>query len=161
MSSSSGSNLDKIAIRNILSIRYNPLEKPFIKPAKWQDYTNEVYNNARDKLQELLVKSTLDKLSDQKTIAISLSGGIDSTLCLGLIRHVFPEKKVIGICGVFAGGFDESIVAKRVADKFNADFHIVHMESVFTHMPEIITIHTPDCKTCKKIHQYPGHRRWF
>ena len=140
MSSSSGSNLDKIAIRNILSIRYNPLEKPFIKPAKWQDYTNEVHNNTRDKLQELLVKSTLDKLSDQKTIAISLSGGIDSTLCLGLIRHVFPEKKVIGICGVFAGGFDESIVAKRVADKFNADFHIVHVESVFTHMPEIITI---------------------
>ena len=46
MSSSSGANLDKIAIRNILSIRYNPLEKPFIKPAKWQDYTNEEIGRA-------------------------------------------------------------------------------------------------------------------
>ena len=160
MSSSAGPSLDKVAIRNILSIRYNPLEKPLIKPAKWKDYANETHGNSRGRLQELLLKSTLDKLSDQKTIAISLSGGIDSTLCLGLIRHAFPEKKVIGICGVFAGGFDESIVAKRVADKFNADFHIVHMESVFTHMPEIITI-TKKPKWNTYIHLIAKHAKKF
>lgn len=134
------SNLDKIAIRNILSIRYNPLEKPPIKPTKWQDFTNDVYDKNGTTLQKLLVKSIRDKLSNEKSIAISLSGGIDSTLCLGLIRHAFPEKKIIGVCGVFAGGFDESAVAKRIADKFNVDFNLVHMESIFTYMPEIISI---------------------
>lgn len=157
---SSSSNLDKVAIRNILSIRYNPLEKPLIKPARWQDFTNEIPDKKGIKIQKLLEKSIVDRLSNEKTIAISLSGGIDSTLCLGLIRHTFPEKKIVGICGVFAGGFDESVVAKHTADKFNADFHIVHMESIFTNMPEIISI-TKKPKWNTYIHLIGKHARKF
>lgn len=160
MSPKSIANLDKIAIRNILSIRYNPLEKPLIRPAKWQDFTREIYDRRGIQLQKLLVNSIHDKLNNEKSIAISLSGGIDSTLCLGLIRHTFPEKKIIGVCGVFAGGFDESVVAKRIADKFNADFHIVHMESIFTNMPEIISI-TKKPKWNTYIHLIAKHAKRF
>ena len=90
--------------------------------------------------EKLLENSIIKNLSNKKTIAISLSGGIDSTLCLGLIRKIFPDKKIYGICGVFGEGFDESEIAGQVANQFNANFSVVKMDSIFTHMPEIISI---------------------
>ena len=75
-----------------------------------------------------------------KSISISLSSGIDSSLLLGLLRKILPNKKIKAFCGIFHDGFDESENAKKIADQFDADFKIVKMDSVFTNMPQLISI---------------------
>ena len=87
------------------------------------------------------MNSTVNSIPDDaKSIAISLSSGIDSSICLAILRKSFPDKKIIAICGVFDSGFDESVEAKKIAEKFSAEFKVVHMDSIFTNMPEIISI---------------------
>jgi len=133
-------NLDADFIKNILTIRYNPLD-PSINPTiTWKDFRNTIQDKNGFQTEELLEKSITKNLSNKKSISISLSGGIDSTLCLGLIRKIFPEKKIFGFCGVFGEGNDESKIAGQVANQFDTDFHIVHMDSIFSSMPEIISI---------------------
>tara|TARA_B100001540_G_scaffold117228_2_gene105129 strand:- start:5285 stop:6487 length:1203 start_codon:yes stop_codon:yes gene_type:complete len=132
--------INKTNIRNILTIRYNPLEKPIIPKPKWQNFDYDILDKQGLQTEKLLKNSIVKNLSDEKSISISLSSGIDSSLSLALIRNVFPDKKLTGICGVFGEGFDESVVAEKIAHKFDADFSIVQMSSIFTQMPEIISI---------------------
>ena len=135
--------LDKNSIRNFLTIRYNPLDKPFFKPASWQDFRSS--DSDPDGYQsEKLLKNTIYKFTANRKgpYVVSLSSGIDSTLCLALLRKILPKEKIVAICGVFEEGFDESKIAKEIAEKFEADFKIVCMDSIFTHMPEIIAIST-------------------
>ena len=132
--------LNKKNIRNILTVRYNPLDKSSIPLSTWKNFNYDLKDNDGIQTEKLLTDSIRRNLSKEKSISISLSSGIDSSLCLGLIRKVFPEKKITGICGVFGESFDESIVAEKIAHKFNADFLTVNMDSIFHQLPEIISI---------------------
>lgn len=133
--------LDKISIRNILSIRYNPEEKPLFPPSSWQDFKTKQTDPIGITTQRLIQNNIKDALEfTDEPITISLSGGIDSTLCLALLRKVLPDKKITAICGVFKRGFDESHVAKKIAKKFQTNFKLVHMGSIFTYMPELISV---------------------
>lgn len=133
--------LDKKQVQNFLTIRYNPLDTPVIPPASWQDFraTESDQNGKKSELflQRSILKSIPEK---EKTITISLSSGIDSSLCLALLRKTFPDKKIVAICAVFEDAYDESIIAKKIAQKFEADFKIVNMKSLFSNMPEIVYI---------------------
>ncbi|MGI0009817.1 MAG: asparagine synthase-related protein, partial [Nitrosopumilaceae archaeon] len=133
--------LDKNAIRNFLTIRYNPLEEPPIRPATWKDFQPN-FSDPNGYQSEKLLKNSILKLSAQKKghFVVSLSSGIDSTLCLALLRKAYPQEKIVAICGVFEEGFDESKRAKEIATKFEADFKVVYMDSIFTRMPEIVFI---------------------
>lgn len=133
--------LDKNTICNFLTIRYNPLEKPIINLATWKDFRNTNSDPNGNSTEKLLKNVFSKKLSEKRgPFIVSLSSGIDSTLCLALLRLTFPTEKIIAICGVFKEGHDESIRAKEIATKFNADFKVIYMDSIFTNMPEIISI---------------------
>ncbi len=133
-------SLDKNGIQNILSIRYDPTKKPPISKAMWKNFspsnnisTNEIYSK--------LLLSTKKNISNaNEPLAISLSGGIDSTLCLAFLRKAFPKRKIFAICGVFEERFDESNIAQMAAKKFNASLITVKMNSIFSNMPEIVSI---------------------
>jgi Asparagine synthase (glutamine-hydrolyzing) len=71
---------------------------------------------------------------------VSLSSGIDSTLCLALTRKVFANEKIVAICGVFEGSYDESERALKIAETFDAEFRLVNMDSVFASLPELVLI---------------------
>jgi len=133
--------LDKSAIRNILSIRYNPLNSTLSQQKKWQDFVSKKTDPMGIITEKKLKKSAIKLLSfSDEPVSISLSSGIDSTLSIGIIRNVFPKRKIIAICGIFEGGYDESKAAQKIAEKFDADFHTVIMDSMFTNIPEIISI---------------------
>ena len=108
--------IDFTSIRNILTIRYNPLEKPLIDPISWKDFDSSKTDKVGKKTQKLLLKSVKKQFPDtNEPLVISLSSGIDSSLSLALIREAFPKKKIIAICGVFEKNNDESKQAKKIA----------------------------------------------
>jgi len=132
--------INKKLIQNFLTIRYDP-ENQLVNLAKWQDFTTKNSDLDGKKTEILLKKSVKYSIpDDEEPLAISLSSGIDSSLCLALLRDVFPNRKITAICGVFENGNDESKIAKKIAEKFSADFKTVYMDSIFTNMPEIISI---------------------
>lgn len=135
------SRLNKNAIRNFLTIRYNPLEKPIVASVTWRDFRPSVSDPNGYQIEKLL-KNAISKVPTTKKgpFIVSLSSGIDSTLCLALLRKTFPNEKIIAICGIFEEAYDESKRAKEIATKFDADFKVVYMDSIFTNMPEIISI---------------------
>tara|TARA_B100000029_G_scaffold470505_1_gene509388 strand:- start:1774 stop:2979 length:1206 start_codon:yes stop_codon:yes gene_type:complete len=131
--------IDYSEIRNLLTIRYNPEEKPMEKNIPRIFPNNSIKTNKKI-LEKLLIESIKNQCENHKKISVSLSGGIDSSLVLGLLRKTFPEKKIFGICGIFEDTFNESDVAQKNCDKFNADFQTIKMGSIFENMPELISI---------------------
>lgn len=133
-------NINKKLIRNYLTIRYNPTTNTS-NLATSKNFRSSNSDPDGKISEDLLMKSVEKSIpNEEKPIAISLSSGIDSSLCLAILRKNFPKRKIFAICGVFDSGFDESKEAKKIAEKFSADFKILHMGSMFTNMPEIISI---------------------
>ena len=105
----SSKKLDLKLIQNYLTFRYNPVKTSIIPFA-----TTKNFNERNSDSNGIIVQSLLENVvknqfeNYDKPIIISLSGGIDSTLCSAILRKVFPKKKIIGICAVFENGYDES-----------------------------------------------------
>ena len=132
--------IDKKQIRNFLTIRYDP-SKNSSDLASWKNFKAKSPDPSGQITEKLLLTSIKNSIpNNNKPIAISLSSGIDSSICLALLRKSFPDRKIFAICGVFDSGFDESVQAKKIADKFSAELKVLHMYSMFTNMPEIISI---------------------
>ena len=127
-------------IRNFLTIRYNPVDKPSIPPINWKSISNTTNDPNGLKTQKLLEKSIKKRFNNADTITTSLSGGIDSSVSLALLRKTFPKKKIIAITGVFEGNYNESPTAKKIASNFDVKFKTIKMDSIFTTMPKIISI---------------------
>jgi asparagine synthase (glutamine-hydrolysing) len=134
-------SLDTVAIKNFLTIRYDNRQKSQILPVTPSNFSKPVFDSNGLKTEKLLESSLKQHFSENdEPISLSLSGGIDSTLILGLLRKIFPKRKIFAICGIFENAYDESIIAQKVAEKFDADFKIVQMDSIFSYMPKIISI---------------------
>ena len=128
-------------MKNILTIRYDPTEKPKLSPATLKNFDETQTDSTGLKTKTLLINALKNKLKNSnEPIAVSLSSGIDSTLCLSLLREIFPDRELIGICGIFEKGFDESKQASKIAKKFNAKFKTVKMPSIYQTMPKLISI---------------------
>ena len=128
---------NRVSIRNILTIRYDITKKPVLKLATVQDFEKS-FNDRDGHITEKLLNSSFKKIKKFDRFSISLSGGIDSILCLGLLRKNFPNAKIFAISGVFEDAYDESIHAKNIAEKVDADFHQIQMESIYTKMPQFV-----------------------
>ena len=128
-----------VSIKNILTIRYDITEKTVNKPATILDFKRS-FNDQGGYMTEKLLNNSFRKIREYDKFSISLSGGIDSSLCLALLRNNFPKAEITTISGVFENAYDESTHAKKLAEKFDADFHPINMESIYTKMPEIVYI---------------------
>jgi len=134
-------NLDRTYIRNFLTLRYNPLQNTTRSLANTKTFS--IGNSDPDgKLLEKLLLESVSKLPKNKkdVFTVSLSSGIDSSLSLALLRKQFPDQKIVSICGIFDKKQNESKKAKEIARKFNSDFKILRIPSLYTHMPELISM---------------------
>ena len=102
-------------IRNILTLRYDPTQKttlPVLKPNDFISTKNYDLNFIENNLKNS-IETTLEST---KNLTISLSGGIDSTLVLALIRKTLPDLKINAISIKFSNSTDETFTAKKIAD---------------------------------------------
>ena len=130
------------AICNILTLRYNPEIKPLLPIKTWKDFQPD---NAVISIEH--IENTISGLLKQKIesnkikkISIALSGGIDSTLILAMLRKLFPDIEIEAITIKFAKSTDESSVAAKIAENFEANHHIVHLENYLEELPKAISV---------------------
>ena len=85
------------------------------------------------------LKKKLNYINEQE-ISIALSGGVDSALMLSLLRKTKPDVKINAISIKFANSIDETPAASKIAEKYNADHHIIHLENYLSELPKAISI---------------------
>ena len=116
------------AARYILTLRYNPLLAPVLPAVTPRDMRPALHSSSSPEVIERLaataLRDILDTIPDAR-VAISLSGGVDSALVLGLIRRHFPNLNVTAISVRFEDGYDETEQAARVAESLGVERHIV------------------------------------
>ena len=125
---------------NILTLRYDPSITPNLPKKTWKDFIpteNSFNSEIIEKLICNSIEKNLEKFSGKK-ISIALSGGVDSTLVLSLIRKVNPDIDIQAISIKFADSIDETIDAAKIADTFNAEHNIVNLENYLSELPRAI-----------------------
>ena len=88
--------LSNSSIQNLLTLRYDFEQKSSLTELNWNDFI------PRQPISEKIILSLLEKsinnliTDDSKTVAIALSGGIDSTLVLSLLKKTHPNLHIRG-----------------------------------------------------------------
>lgn len=138
----SKSSISSSSISNILTLRYDPSIIPNLPKKSWKDF--ETINQPPDiKLIENLISTDISQKIESfnpKKLSIALSGGVDSTLVLSLIRKSYPDITIDAISIKFANSVDETISASKIAEKFEANHHIIHVDNYLSELPKAISI---------------------
>ena len=75
-----------------------------------------------------------------KKICIALSGGVDSTLVLSLLRKIKPDIEIEALSIKFANSVDETKNASKIADTFDANHTIIDLENYLSELPKAISM---------------------
>jgi len=126
-------------IRNILTLRYDPSQKSKLPILNSSNFSNSLDYDINF-IENTLKNSIQNNLESANNLSISLSGGIDSTLVLGLIRKTLPDLNVNAISIKFNDSIDETNIAKNIADFFEVEHEIIDIENYLLELPAAISI---------------------
>jgi asparagine synthase (glutamine-hydrolysing) len=128
-----------LTIRNILTLRYDPTQSTQLPILTWRNFT-PTENLSVDFIKKTMgdyVKEKIETFKIKK-IAVALSGGIDSTLVLTLLKRDFPQINLETISIKFAESVDESEKAAKISDFFGITHHTVFLENYLSELPQAI-----------------------
>ena len=130
------------SITNILTLRYDPSINPNLPKKTWKDFESISESPDIDFIENSILEEIENKLKslNSKNVSIALSGGIDSTLVLSLLRKADPDLKINAVSIKFANSVDESSTASKIAEKYNAEHHVINLENYLTELPKAISI---------------------
>ena len=134
--------LESPSLVNILTLRYDPLIESNLPKKTWKDFESIdespnilfIENSICDSLEQKL------KTLKGEKICIALSGGVDSTLVLSLIRKIKPDITIEAVSIKFADSVDETTTASKIAETFDANHNVVYLENYLSELPKAISI---------------------
>ena len=134
--------INPLSLVNILTLRYDPSINPNLSPKSSKDFLADDNPIDIQYVENLICNEMENKLKtlDDKELSVALSGGVDSTLVLTLLRKINPEIKLHAVSIKFANSVDETPAASKIAERFNAEHHIVHLENYLSELPKAISI---------------------
>ena len=133
--------LQPLSMINILTLRYDPSIKTNLPTKTWKDFQPKNNPPSIEFIEKSIcysIEQTLKKFDEQK-ISIALSGGVDSTLVLSLIRKVKPDIDIEAISIKFADSVDETSTASKIAETFDASHNILYLENYLSELPKAIS----------------------
>ena len=130
------------SIVNILTLRYDQSINPNLPKKTWKDFEPIAEAPNLDLIENSILQEVENKLKsiNSKEVSIAISGGVDSTLVLSLLRKTNLDLKINAISMKFANSVDESSSASKIAQKYNAEHHIIHLENYLAELPKAISI---------------------
>ena len=128
-------------IKQILTLRYSTnLESlsPKIIP---EQFKIKQITNPEVSVEKSIRKSICDQIGDDpKSLGISLSSGIDSTLVLALLREEYPSANIESISVKFSESIDETKNSKKISEKFETNHHVLEVDNFLEELPKAISI---------------------
>ena len=135
-------NKNKINISslvNILTLRYDTSIKPNLPPKNPRDFSVDENCVTTQNIEDSICNEIKNKLDDTE-VSIALSGGVDSTLVLALLRKVKPDQKIHAVSIKFSNSVDETPAASEIAQKFDAEHEIIYLDNYLSELPKVISI---------------------
>ena len=129
------------SIKSILTLRYDYTQIPTLPRLKWEDLEKKEEFSVEDignHLTSHMYKQIPENYSGP--ISISLSGGIDSSLALCLLKQNFPENQIDAISIKFSDSIDETETAAIIAKKVGIDHHIIEIDNFLEKLSDAISI---------------------
>ena len=132
---------DPIVGNYILSLRYNPHQHTELSKLNWKDFTPSINSVSTNFLEKTLQKSIEKKITNSNdNLVMALSGGIDSTMVLSLIKKTLPNQNIKALSIQFADSVDETKTAKKIADELDVSHKTIFLENFFKELPKAISI---------------------
>ena len=130
------------SVTNILTLRYDTSKTPNIPRKTSKDIKLSHEEPSMEFIEKAIVSAIRKKLdvSSVNKACIALSGGIDSTLILTLIKKTIPDLQVDAISIKFADSIDETENASRIAAELDTNHHIVYVDNYLRELPKAISI---------------------
>ena len=130
------------SIVDILTLRYDTSIQPNLPKKSWEDFVpidkppsiTSIETSICDEIESNLQSHNF------KDVSIALSGGVDSTLVLSLLRKTNPDLKINAISIKFANSVDETPTAAKIAERFEAEHNIIQLENYLSELPKAISI---------------------
>jgi asparagine synthase (glutamine-hydrolysing) len=137
----SNTALTPLSIIDILTLRYDLSIPPNLPKKSWDDFVSSNNPPNLDLIENLIsgeIHQKLEKFNTKK-LSIALSGGVDSTLILASIRKNYPDLDIEAISVKFANSVDETPNAAKIAEKFEANHHVIYVENYLSELPRAIS----------------------
>ena len=130
------------SIVDILTLRYDTSIQPNLPKKSWEDFVpidkppsiTSIETSICDEIESNLQSHNF------KDVSIALSGGVDSTLVLSLLRKTNPDLKINAISIKFANSVDETPTAAKIAERFDAEHNVIQLENYLSELPKAISI---------------------
>lgn len=132
-------NNNSSIIKEVLSLRYCPSLDLSRNKIVADNFLPEEKLNYLEHIENSICLEIKNKVVDNH-VSVALSGGVDSTLVMALLRKTKPDIKIDAISLKFADSADETKIASNIANKFNADHHIISIENFLEELPKAISI---------------------
>ena len=133
--------VDSRSIQEILTLRYDTTLSTKLPKLSWKDFESKNSEFSLDLIEKLISDEIRKKIpSEDSVISLALSGGIDSTLVISLIRKIFPKIPIESISIKFADSIDESESAKKIAEHFDTNHSVIFLENFLVDLPKAISI---------------------
>ena len=126
-------------IKEVLTLRYCPSIDESKKKFISKNFLPQEKLNYLEHIEKSISLEIENKVKENH-ISVALSGGVDSTLVMALLRKTKPNIKIDAISLKFADSVDETKIAGNIANKFNANHHIISIESFLEDLPKAISI---------------------
>ena len=134
-------SFDSRSIQEILTLRYDTTLTSNLPKLTWKDFESKNNNVSLDLIEKLITNEITRQInSEDSKISLALSGGVDSTLVLALIRKKFPKISIEAISIKFADSQDETETASKVAEHFDANHSVIFLENFLLELPKAISI---------------------
>ena len=126
-------------IKEVLTLRYCPSIDESKKKFISKNFLPQEKLNYLEHIEKSISLEIENKVKENH-ISVALSGGVDSTLMMALLRKTKPNIKIDAISLKFADSVDETKIAENIANKFNANHHIISIENFQENLPKAISI---------------------
>ena len=134
-------SFDSRSIQEILTLRYDTTLTSNLPKLTWKDFESKNNNISLDLIEKLITNEITRQISSEDSkISLALSGGVDSTLVLALIRKKYPKISIEAISIKFADSLDETETASKVAEHFDANHSVIFLENFLLELPKAISI---------------------
>ena len=129
------------SIKSILTLRYDYTQIPTLPQLNWKDLEKKEEFSLED-INNQLISNLYKQIPKNYSgpISISLSGGIDSSLALCLLKQNFPENQIDAISIKFSDSIDETETAAIIAKEVGVDHHIIEIDNFLEKLSDAISI---------------------
>jgi len=128
-------------IKNILTLRYDPSQETNFPKKTWKDFEEKPSSKETEFIEESIQNTFRNSIpTNEGHVSVALSGGIDSSLTLALLRKTLPDIEIDALSVVFEDSLDESKEAQKIAEKFEANHQIMTIGNYLEELPKAISI---------------------